>query len=145
MPLPQTQLLQPCRDLPQVRVPRSRGRRAAPGTDHAVGIAARIASRLGLPHPLTPESAQLSVSRQRQRERLAAAGIPQPRSLVCRTLAEVTAAAEELGYPVVIELPTRAGERVVRLAADRDALADAAAGGFAAPHGEYCLVEELVG
>ena len=117
----------------------------APGTDHAVGIAARIASRLGLPHPLTPESAQLSVSRQRQRERLAAAGIPQPRSLVCRTLAEVTAAAEELGYPVVIELPTRAGERVVRLAADRDALADAAAGGFAAPHGEYCLVEELFG
>src|SRR6185312_1839404 len=65
----------------------------APGTDHAVAIAARVAFRLGLPHPLTPEAAQVAVSRQRQRERLAAAGIPQPRSRVCRTLAEVTAAA----------------------------------------------------
>ena len=36
----------------------------APGTDHAVATAARIASRLGVPHPLTPEAAQLAVSRQ---------------------------------------------------------------------------------
>jgi Phosphoribosylaminoimidazole carboxylase (NCAIR synthetase) len=51
------------------------------GTDHAVAIAARIAHRLGLPHPLTPEVAQLAVSKQRQRERLAQAGIAQPRSM----------------------------------------------------------------
>jgi biotin carboxylase len=117
----------------------------APGTDHAVAIAARIASRLGLPHPLTPEAAQLAVSRQRQRERLAEAGIPQPRSRMCRTLAEVTAAAEELGFPVVIETPGRAGERGVGLAGDRDALARATADALAESRGEYCLVEELVG
>ena len=79
----------------------------APGTDHAVALAARVASRLGLPHPVAPEAANVAVSRQKQRERLADAGIPQPRSIVCRSLAEVTAAAEELGYPVVIEVPER--------------------------------------
>jgi biotin carboxylase len=117
----------------------------APGTDHAVAIAARVALRLGLPHPLTPEAAQVAVSRQKQRERLAEAGIPQPRSIVCRSLAEVTRAAEELGYPVVVEAPNRAGERGVGLVRDRDTLAAAAADALAETRGEYCLVEELVG
>ena len=117
----------------------------APGTDHAVALAARIASRLGLAHPLAPETATLAVSRQKQRERLAVSGVPQPRSLVCRSLAEVTAAAEELGYPVVVEAPDRTGERSVRLARDREAVAAAAADALAESRGEYCLVEELVG
>jgi biotin carboxylase len=117
----------------------------APGTDHAVALAARVASRLGLPHPVTPEAANVAVSRQKQRERLADAGIPQPRSVVCRSLAEVTAAAEELGYPVVIEVPDRTGERGVGLARDRKAVAEAAADALAESSDEYCLVEELVG
>ena len=33
----------------------------APGTDHAVAAAARIAARLALPHPMTPEAAVLAV------------------------------------------------------------------------------------
>jgi biotin carboxylase len=117
----------------------------APGTDHAVGIAARVAHRLGLPHPIEPETATLAVSKQRQRERLEAAGLRQPRSIVCRTLAEVTAAAAELGYPVVVEAPDRAGERGVALASDGKELAAAAADALAASRGEYALVEELVG
>ena len=117
----------------------------APGTDHAVAIAARVAQRLGLAHPLAPETAQIAVSRQKQRERLEEAGIPQPRSVVCRSLAEVTAAAEELGYPVVIEAPDRSGERGVGLAHDRATLAAAATGALEEADGEYCLVEELVG
>src|SRR5436309_13460557 len=51
----------------------------APGTDHAVAIAARIAERLAVPHPVSAETAQLAVNRRKQRERLADAGIPQPR------------------------------------------------------------------
>jgi biotin carboxylase len=117
----------------------------APGSDHAVAIAARVAERLGVPHPLAAETAQIAVSRQKQRERLTQAGIPQPRSIVCRSLAEVTKAAEELGYPVVIEAPNRAGERGIGLARDRDALAAAAADALAESRGDYCLVEELVG
>jgi biotin carboxylase len=114
----------------------------APGTDHAVGIAARVAARLGLPHPIAPETASLVVSRQRQRERLEAAGIEQPQSIVCRTLDEATEAAEQLGYPVVVEAPDRTGERSVALAADREALAAAAADALGQPHGDYVLVEE---
>jgi len=98
-----------------------------------------------LPDPLTPETAQVAVSRQKQRERLTEEGIPQPRSIVCRSLAEVTRAAEELGYPVVVEAPNRAGERGVGLARDRDMLAAAATDALADARGEYCLVEELVG
>ncbi len=103
----------------------------APGSDHAVAIAARIAFHLGLPHPLAPETALLAVSKQRQRERLAAAGVPQPRSRVCRTPEEVTATA-------------RSGERAVGLALDRDTVAAGAAAALAEAEGEYCLVEELV-
>ena len=94
---------------------------------------------------MTPESAALAVSRLKQRERLAAAGIAQPRSLVCRSLDEASRAAEELGFPVVIEAPDRAGERGVGLARDRAELAAAAAVALAESRGEYCLVEELVG
>jgi biotin carboxylase len=117
----------------------------APGRDHAVGTAARVASHLGIPHPLAPEAAVLAVSKLKQREALAAAGIPQPRSRVCRTLADVAAAAEELGgYPVVIEAPDRSGERAVALSPDRESLAAAAADALAEARDDYCLVEEVV-
>jgi biotin carboxylase len=117
----------------------------APGTDHAVALAARVADRLGLPHPLGPEAALLAASKRRQRERLAEAGVPQPRSLVCRTLGEALDAAEELGYPCVVEAPDPTGERGVVLAHDRDAVARAAAEAVAGSRNEYCLIEELVG
>jgi biotin carboxylase len=116
----------------------------APGSDHAVAVAARVAQRLGLTHPVEPEVATLAVNKLKQRERLTAAAIAQPRSLVCRTLDEVAEAAAELGYPVVIEAPDRAGERSVALSPDREAVAAAAAEALAEAHGDYCLVEELV-
>jgi len=119
----------------------------APGSDHAVATAARTASRLGLPHPVTPEAAVLATSKLRQREALEAAGVRQPRSIVCRTLEQVAAAAETLGgFPVVIEAPDRSGDRSVALSADREALAAAAAEALADARGgsDYCLVEELV-
>jgi biotin carboxylase len=116
----------------------------APGTDHAVATAARIAERLALPHPVTPDTAVLAVSRQRQRELLTGVGVAQPRSIVCRTLDEVTAAADALGYPLVVEAPNRAGERAVALAADRETLVAAAAIALPESRGEYCLVEEFV-
>jgi len=45
----------------------------APGIDWPVAIAARVARRLGLPHPISPETAALSTSKLRQRERFAEA------------------------------------------------------------------------
>ncbi len=117
----------------------------AAGTDHAVGIAARVAHRLGLPHPVQPEAAALSVSKLRQRERLDAEGFAQPRSIAVRTAAEAAAAAGELGFPLVVEAPNNLGERAVRLARTADELAAATAGALAESRGDYCLVEELPG
>jgi biotin carboxylase len=116
----------------------------APGSDHAVAVAARIAERLALAHPVSPEAATLAVNMFRQRERLAASGVAQPRSVVCRTPGEVGDAAAELGFPVVIEAPDRTGDRRVALARDEPSLAAAAADALAEARGDYCLVEELV-
>src|SRR5438309_4533582 len=48
----------------------------APGIDFPVAIAARVAERLALRHPIRPETALLATSKLRQRERFAAAGFP---------------------------------------------------------------------
>jgi hypothetical protein len=48
----------------------------SPANDWSVGIAARVARRLGLPHPLDGPTAALAASWLRQRERFAAAGVP---------------------------------------------------------------------
>ena len=60
----------------------------APGIDWPVAIAARVASRLRLPHPLEPETAAVAVSKLRQRTRFAEAGVPQPRWQLVRSAAE---------------------------------------------------------
>jgi len=116
----------------------------APGADHAVAIAARVATRMALPHPLSAEAALLAASRRRQRERLAEAGVPQPRAVVCRGLPDVLAAADELGYPCLVEAPDREGERSVIRAANRDEVVRAAAQAFTDSLDDYCLVEEIV-
>jgi biotin carboxylase len=48
----------------------------SPANDWSVGIAARVAHRLGVSHPLDPPTAALAASWLRQRERLAEVGVP---------------------------------------------------------------------
>ncbi len=50
----------------------------SPGSDWPVGIAARVAEKLGAAHPLRPEQAVLATSKLRQRDRFAEQGVPQP-------------------------------------------------------------------
>jgi len=50
----------------------------SPGTDPPVAVAARIAEKLGLAHPISPITAILATNKLRQREALAEAGVPQP-------------------------------------------------------------------
>ena len=52
----------------------------SPGADWPVGIAARVAEHLGLPHPISGATAVLATTKTRQRERFAAAGVLQPRT-----------------------------------------------------------------
>jgi biotin carboxylase len=116
----------------------------APGIDWPVGVAARIAHRLALPHPLAPELAPLVTSKQRQRERFAEAGVPQPETVLCKSLHEAREALERLGLPCVVKAPDRQGQRGLALVVD-DASFDAAVdSALEASRSSACLVEELV-
>jgi biotin carboxylase len=110
----------------------------APGIDWPVGIAARIAARLGLPHPIDPQTAALATSKRRQRVRFAETGVPQPRFEVVRD------ADADVGYPCVVKAPDRQGQRGLSVVSDRGGLADAVREAVAASRSGVALVEELV-
>ena len=104
----------------------------SPGSDWPVGVAARIAERLGLPHPIDAATAARATSKQRQRERFAEAGVPQPRIL------------DEPAAPAVVKAPDRQGQRgltFVRTAAELPAAIEAAV--EASRNGSH-IVEEYV-
>src|SRR3954453_6792881 len=77
----------------------------SPGTDWPGAVAARIAEKVGLPHPISPQTAVLATNKLRQRERLAAEGVPQPSWQV------VTDGAVESEPPCVVKEPAREGPR----------------------------------
>jgi biotin carboxylase len=110
----------------------------APGIDWPVGIAARVAARRGLPHPLEPSSAALAVSKLRQRERFEAERVPQPRWRV------VTGPEDDLLVPCVVKAPDRQGQRGLSLVADERELRPAIAQAIEAARNGQVLVEELV-
>ena len=110
----------------------------APGIDWPVAIAARIAAHLGLPHPLAPETAALAVSKQRQRERFAEAGVPQPqwRSAVAGT--------DDLPLPAVVKPSDRQGQKGLTLVREPSALAAAIDLAVSESRSGYALVEAHV-
>ena len=116
----------------------------APGIDWPVAIAARIADRLALPHPIDPPTAVLATSKLRQRERFAEAGVPHPRHVVCATIEEAAAAAGSLGYPCVAKAPDRQGQKGLVLVRDESLLAEAFALALGASRSNVVLIEELV-
>jgi biotin carboxylase len=109
----------------------------APGIDWPVAIAARVASRFALAHPLSPETATLAVSKQRQRERLREAGVPQPEW-------EIATEAQGLRVPCVVKPPDRQGQKGLTLVRDASELAAAVGLAVAESRGGCALVEELV-
>jgi biotin carboxylase len=104
----------------------------SPGADWPVGIAARIAERLGLPHPIDGATAALATTKSRQRERLAAAGVPQPRLL------------QEPVAPCVVKAPDRQGQRGLSYVASAAELPAAIETALAASRDGTYIVEELV-
>jgi biotin carboxylase len=116
----------------------------APGIDWPVGVAARIAKRLALPHPLTPQAAQLATSKLRQRERFAGAGVPQPGSELCRSIEEAEAAIDRFGFPCVVKAPDRQGQRGLALVSSAAEFPAAVEAALAASRSSSFLVEELV-
>jgi biotin carboxylase len=116
----------------------------APGIDFPVAIAARIAARHNLPHPLEPHVAQLAISKLKQRDRLAEAGVPHTPFRVCATVDEAEQAAAELGFPCVVKPPDRQGQRGLSMVETPEEVADAFALALAAARGPVVFVEKLV-
>jgi len=116
----------------------------APGIDWPVAIAARLAGRLGLPHPISPETAALAVSKLRQRQRFDEAGVAQPSYRVAADVASARAAAGALGYPCVVKAPDRQGQRGLSLVGTPDELEEAVLGAIESSRSGSCMVEELV-
>ena len=116
----------------------------APGIDWPVAIAARVAERLALPHPISPETATLSTSKLRQRERFAEAGVPQPAYEVCSGAAEAAAAADRIRFPCVIKAPDRQGQRGLTLVNAAEEVEEAVRTALDASRSATLLVEELV-
>jgi len=116
----------------------------APGIDWPVAIAARIADRLALPHPIDPATAVLATSKLRQRERFVEAGVPHPRHVVCSTLEEAQAAAADFGYPCVVKAPDRQGQKGLVLVRHERTLEAAFTLALEESRSNVVLVEELV-
>ncbi len=110
----------------------------APGIDWPVAIAARVAAKMRLPHPIDPATAVLATSKLRQRERLAAAGVPQPRWKL------VSEADDELGFPCVVKAPDRQGQKGLSLVREPEDLRGAIGQAIAESRSGTALVEELV-
>jgi biotin carboxylase len=112
----------------------------APGIDWPVPIAARVAQRLRLPHPLDPVAAAITVSKLRQRERFADHGVPQPRWQVVSE----PAAKLAVHLPGVVKAPDRQGQRGLTLVRSPDELPAAIAGALAESRSGLAIIEELV-
>jgi biotin carboxylase len=116
----------------------------APGIDWPVAIAARVAERLALPHPISPDTATLSTSKLRQRERFAEAGVPQPAYEICSGAAEAAEAARRIGFPCVIKAPDRQGQRGLTLVGSAAEVEEAVRIALDASRSATLLVEEHV-
>ena len=108
----------------------------SPGADWPVGIAARIAERLGLPHPIDAATAALATTKTRQRERFAAAGVLQPKTF--------SADDPAIPFPCVVKAPDRQGQRGLTLVEEPQHLASAVQAAAAESRGGGVLVEELI-
>ena len=112
----------------------------APGTDWPVGVGARIAERLRLPHPITPATAVLATNKLRQRERLAEAGVPQPRFWVVGGEDPLP----DVSFPCVVKAPDQQGQKGLSLVDDEAELAGAVETARDVARSGVVLVEELV-
>jgi biotin carboxylase len=110
----------------------------APGIDWPVGVAARVAEKLGLPHPISPAVGTLAVSKQKQREALAKAGVPQPAWHV------VSEAEDGLPVPSVVKAPDRQGQKGLTLVRSGAELPKAIERAIEESRSGTAIIEELV-
>jgi S-sulfo-L-cysteine synthase (3-phospho-L-serine-dependent) len=121
---------------------------ATSSSEYFIATAAEAARSLGLPHP-DPDAVRACRDKHAQRVTLSAAGVSCPLFAPARSPQEAVAAAELIGYPVVVKPVSGTGSIAVRLGQDSAQVRAAAAHAFAAPDPalppqETVLVEEYL-
>ncbi|MEU2236495.1 ATP-grasp domain-containing protein [Streptomyces vietnamensis] len=89
----------------------------ASSSEYFVAAAARVAAKLGLP-AADGDALTRCRDKERQREALAAGGVPVPAFSAASTTEEAVRAAEEIGHPVVLKPVSGSGSIGVRLCRD---------------------------
>jgi biotin carboxylase len=110
----------------------------SPGADWTVGVAARVAERVGLPHPIDAATAGLATNKQRQRAALAAFGIPQP------AFRPVGRYEDGLPVPCVVKAADRQGQRGLTLVRSAEELRAAVEEALLVSRHGTAIVEEVV-
>jgi biotin carboxylase len=114
-------------------------------SEYFIATAAALAARFGRPGP-DAAAVRAARDKSRQREVLAAGGLPSPAFRVVASEAEAVAAAREIGFPVVVKPVGGSGSVGVRACADAGEVRDHAASLFVPTDGEAprALVESLI-
>ena len=107
----------------------------SPGTDGPVRVAAEVAARLGIAHPLPLSVAIAATDKRAQRAAFAAAGVPQP---------ALIGADEPFGRPVVVKPSLAQGQRGLTRVVRAEQLAPALEHARAQSRDGEALVEELI-
>jgi len=113
--------------------------------ERAVPMVAELAEALGLPG-IGVGTARLMTNKLAMRNRLAEAGVPQPRFATVRTPEEARAAVTEIGLPAVLKPADSAGQAgLARIESAEDAAESLPAAVAASPAGEAVLEEFVEG
>ncbi len=113
--------------------------------ERAVPIVARVAEALGLPG-IGAETARAMTHKPTMRERLAHAGVPQPRFTSLQASAELPCAIEKVGFPAVLKPANASGQLgVSRVESADDLEARLEAAIAASPTGEAILEQFVEG
>lgn len=113
-------------------------------SEYWVATAAALAARFGLPAP-DAEAVRAARDKSWQRRALQAGGVAAPAYRAVSSAADAVAAADEIGYPVVLKPVSGSGSVGVRACHDADETARHATALFADASGDArVLVEELV-
>jgi biotin carboxylase len=112
-------------------------------SEYWIATAAALAARFGLPGP-DAASVRAARDKSHQRRVLAAGGVPTPAFRVVSTPAQAVAAAEEIGFPVVLKPVDGTGSMGVRACADADEVREHASGLVRGGAEARALVEALI-
>lgn len=113
------------------------------GTDVAVATIGYVCSRMGLAG-VTERSALLATDKALMKEAFREGGVSASRFVRASSLEAVRAAADAIGFPVVVKQVDSSGSRGITIVQTPDGLAQAYKDALARSRRDYVLVEEML-